>query len=87
VGQAAGLPFPRAPRLRTQVNRGTRDERVWQASGLPHKKAAFAMTARKVSVVREPDEVAAPLVFLYIFGVIVWLFTVIAWVFWFRGYA
>jgi hypothetical protein len=39
------------------------------------------------SVVREPDEAAAPFVFLYIFGVLAWLAGVIAWVFWFRGYA
>lgn len=42
---------------------------------------------RKVSVVREPDEFAAPAVFLYIFGVLVWLAAVLAWVFWYRGYA
>jgi hypothetical protein len=40
-----------------------------------------------VSVVQEPDETAAPLVFLYILGALVWLFAVIAWVFYFRGYA
>jgi hypothetical protein len=39
------------------------------------------------SVVMEPDEVVAPVVFLYIFGVIAWLSAVIAWVFYFRGYA
>jgi hypothetical protein len=44
-------------------------------------------TQRTVSVVKEPDELTAPLVFVYIFGVLAWLFTVIAWVFYFRGYA
>ena len=44
-------------------------------------------TPRPVSVVKEPDETVAPLVFLYLGGVIVWLFAVIAWVFYFRGYA
>jgi hypothetical protein len=39
------------------------------------------------SVVTEPDEAAAPLVFAYIGGVIAWLAAVIAWVFYFRGYA
>ena len=45
------------------------------------------MTQRVVSAVKEPDEIAAPLVFLYIFGALAWLFAVIAWVFYFRGYA
>jgi hypothetical protein len=45
------------------------------------------MTQLKVSIIPEPDERAAPVVFLYIFGVLAWLFAVIAWVFWFRGYA
>ena len=44
-------------------------------------------TQRTVSVVKEPDERAAALVFAYIFGVLVWLFAMIAWVFYFRGYA
>ena len=44
-------------------------------------------TQRPVSVVKEPDELLAPLVFVYIFGVLAWLFAVIAWVFYFRGYA
>ncbi len=39
------------------------------------------------SVVTEPDEAVAPLVFVYIFGAIAWLFAVLAWVFYFRGYA
>ena len=42
---------------------------------------------RTESVVKEPDEIAAPVVFIYLAGVIVWLFAVIAWVFYFRGYA
>jgi hypothetical protein len=42
---------------------------------------------RTASVIREPDEKAAPFVFLYIFAVIGVLAAVIAWVFWFRGYA
>lgn len=42
--------------------------------------------ARTESVVKEPDEAAAPLVFVYLAGVITWLFAVLAWVFWFRGY-
>jgi len=36
-----------------------------------------------MSVVKEPDEIAAPLVFAYLGGVIFWLFAVIAWVFYF----
>ena len=36
---------------------------------------------------KEPDEAAAPVVFLYLGGVIVWLFAALAWVFYFRGYA
>ena len=44
------------------------------------------MSQMKESVVREADERAAPWVFAYIAGVLVWLFAVIAWVFWFRGY-
>ena len=44
-------------------------------------------TDRKVSVVKEQDELAAPAVFAYLFAVIFWLFAVIAWVFWYRGYA
>lgn len=46
-----------------------------------------APTQRTESVVREPDEAVAPLVFVYLWGAIAWLFAVIAWVFWFRGYA
>jgi hypothetical protein len=42
---------------------------------------------RTRSVVKEPDEIAAPFVFVYFFAVIGWLFAVIAWIFWFRGYA
>jgi hypothetical protein len=45
------------------------------------------MTERTVSVVKEPDEITAPLVFAYLGSVIVWLIAIIAWVFWFRGYA
>jgi hypothetical protein len=45
------------------------------------------MTQPHQSVVREPDEVAAPFVFAYIVAVVGWLAAVIAWVFWFRGYA
>lgn len=44
-------------------------------------------TQRRVSVVKELDEHLAPLVFLYIFGVLAWLGAALAWVFWFRGYA
>ena len=44
-------------------------------------------TQRTDSVVTEPDEAAAPLMFLYLGGVVFWLFAVLAWVFWFRGYA
>lgn len=36
---------------------------------------------------KEPDEHAAPVVFLYIGGVVTWLAAVVAWVFYFRGYA
>ncbi len=39
------------------------------------------------STITEADEVAAPFVFAYIAGTIVWLGAVIAWIFWFRGYA
>lgn len=45
------------------------------------------MSHRAKSIVTEPDEAAAPLVFAYIVGVITWLAAVIAWVFYFRGYA
>ena len=45
------------------------------------------MTELRESIVPESDERAAPVVFLYIGGVLAWLFAVIAWVFWFRGYA
>jgi hypothetical protein len=41
----------------------------------------------KRSVVSEPDEIAAPAVFLYLFAVVGGLAAVLAWVFWFRGYA
>ncbi|MCE9564802.1 MAG: hypothetical protein K8U57_22440 [Planctomycetes bacterium] len=41
----------------------------------------------KRSIVREPDELLAPLVFLYMAGVIATLTAALAWVFWFRGYA
>lgn len=39
------------------------------------------------SVVKEPDEIVAPVAFLYILGMTGWLGAVIAWVFYFRGYA
>jgi hypothetical protein len=39
------------------------------------------------SVVKEPDEIVALLVFAYIFLTVGWLSAVVAWVFWFRGYA
>jgi hypothetical protein len=42
---------------------------------------------RTRSVVKEPDEIVAPVVFAYIFATIAWLFAALAWVFWFRGYA
>ena len=45
------------------------------------------MMAQPESVIKESDEVAAPFVFVYLGGVVVWLFAVIAWVFYFRGYA
>jgi hypothetical protein len=45
------------------------------------------MTSPTESVVTEPDEAVAPLVFLYIGVVLVWLFAVVAWVFYYRGYA
>ncbi len=35
----------------------------------------------------EADEVVAPLIFLYMGGVIVTLFAALTWVYWFRGYA
>jgi hypothetical protein len=37
------------------------------------------------SLIREADELIAPLVFFWIFAVLVWLSAVLAWVFWFRG--
>ena len=45
------------------------------------------MSERRVSVVKEADERAAPLVFAYLAGVIAWLAAVLAWVYYFRGYA
>ncbi|HEV3386797.1 MAG TPA: hypothetical protein VG097_18415 [Gemmata sp.] len=45
------------------------------------------MDERTRSVVKEPDEAAAPFVFAYIFATIAWLLAALAWVFWFRGYA
>ena len=45
------------------------------------------MVDAKRSVVTEPDEAAAPFVFVYIYCVLAWLAAVVAWVFWFRGYA
>lgn len=36
---------------------------------------------------KEADEVAAPLVLVYLMGVLVWLGAVLAWVYHFRGYA
>jgi hypothetical protein len=37
--------------------------------------------------VREPDELLAPLVWVYLFAVVGWLVAVLLWVFWYRGYA
>ncbi|MBP3960824.1 hypothetical protein J8F10_36850 [Gemmata sp. G18] len=45
------------------------------------------MTDRTRSVVAEPDEIAAPLVFLYLGGVLTCLAAVLSWVYFFRGYA
>ncbi len=45
------------------------------------------MEPLKRCVVPEPDETAAPWVFVYIFAVLGWLVAVLVWVFWFRGYA
>ncbi|MDY3552593.1 hypothetical protein R5W24_001679 [Gemmata sp. JC717] len=45
------------------------------------------MSDRARSVVPEPDELAAPLVFLYLFGVLACLGAALAWVYHFRGYA
>jgi hypothetical protein len=45
------------------------------------------MEQRTQSIVTEPDEIAAPLVFAYIFVVIGWIIAAVAWVFWYRGYA
>jgi hypothetical protein len=39
------------------------------------------------SPAKEPDEIVAPLVFVYLFGVIGVLAAVLSWAFWFRGYA
>jgi hypothetical protein len=35
----------------------------------------------------EPDQIVAPLVFVYIFAVVAAIAAMLAWVFWFRGYA
>lgn len=45
------------------------------------------MHALKRSVAAEPDERLAPLVFVYLAGVVTTFFAVLSWVFWFRGYA
>ena len=45
------------------------------------------MPAPAPSVLRESDEVVAPVVVAYTAGVVAWLAAVLAWVFWFRGYA
>ncbi|QEG28061.1 hypothetical protein GobsT_28320 [Gemmata obscuriglobus] len=45
------------------------------------------MSDRTRSVVHEPDEIAAPLVFVYLCGVLVCLSAALAWVYHFRGYA
>lgn len=44
-------------------------------------------TDRRVSVVKELDERVAPLVFVYLGGIVCCFFAVVAWVFYFRGYA
>ncbi|AMV24802.1 hypothetical protein VT84_10425 [Gemmata sp. SH-PL17] len=44
-------------------------------------------TDRTQSVVAEADEVTAPIVFLYLGGVLTWLAAVLSWVYFFRGYA
>jgi hypothetical protein len=36
---------------------------------------------------READEIAAPFVFVYIYGVLACTAALIAWVFYYRGYA
>ncbi|WP_439620321.1 hypothetical protein [Gemmata sp.] len=45
------------------------------------------MPTLKRSVAREPDERLAPLVFVYLAGVVATFFALLAWVYWFRGYA
>ncbi len=45
------------------------------------------MESRIRSVVKEPDEIAAPFVFAYLFATIGLLTSVLTWVFWYRGYA
>ncbi len=45
------------------------------------------MHSLKRSIFREPDERLAPLVFLYLAGVIFTLAALLMWFFWFRGYA
>jgi hypothetical protein len=42
---------------------------------------------RPVSVVAEPDERLAPLVFAYLAVVVAALAAILAWVYYFRGYA
>ncbi len=37
--------------------------------------------------VREPDELLAPFVGIYLLAVVGWLAAVLLWVFWYRGYA
>jgi hypothetical protein len=41
----------------------------------------------QTSAPREPDQVVAPLAFLYLAGVVAALAALLSWVFWFRGYA
>jgi hypothetical protein len=36
---------------------------------------------------READDTAAPLLFVYIAGVVAYIVAFLAWVFWYRGYA
>ncbi|MCI0701360.1 MAG: hypothetical protein L0241_09800 [Planctomycetia bacterium] len=45
------------------------------------------MLERTKSVILEPDEAAAPVVFMYLGCVVACLLAIIAWVYYFRGYA
>ena len=71
----------------TQSRSGSRQTSIQLYGSQETSATILDMEQRVRSVVKEPDEIAAPFVFAYIFVMVVWLLAVIAWVFWFRGYA